>query len=101
MTALEYMKKQLLKHQVNYHREKLRNAPEYMLDNIRMKISYYEAGAKALMVGELVRCKDCKHYRPQKPFPSYNGHTNYCCRSANIKMSADGFCSYGERKENG
>lgn len=101
MTAIEYMEKQVQKHRQNFIREFDRKAPQEVLENIKRKVSYYESAAEALLVGELVRCKDCKHYRPQKPVPSYNGHTNYCCRSANIKMSDDGFCSFGERKENG
>ena len=48
---------------------------------------------------EVVRCKDCKHYKPMKPYPSYNGHTNYCCRCASTRVADDDFCSYGERKE--
>ena len=48
MTALEYMEKQLMKHQVNYYREKNRGASAEMLDNINRKISYYEAAVEAL-----------------------------------------------------
>lgn len=44
-------------------------------------------GFSAEAVGELVRCKDCKHYdgRPCGKVDWYN--------------SADDFCSRGERKE--
>ena len=48
---------------------------------------------------EVVRCKDCKHYHPMKPYPSYNGHTNYCCRCATVKVGDNDFCSYGERRD--
>lgn len=48
---------------------------------------------------EVVRCKDCKHYHPMKPYPSYNGSVNYCCRSGYIKVSDNDFCSYGEKRE--
>ena len=45
-------------------------------------------------IGELVRCKDCKHYREVT--------TNYgiCYERPNVITSqkADDFCSYGERK---
>ena len=48
-------------------------------------------------VVEVVRCKDCEHYKPQ---PKYkNSETKYCCRSAYVRVNADDFCSYGERKE--
>lgn len=45
------------------------------------------------------RCKDCKHYKPMKPYPSYNGNVNYCCRSSFVKVSDNDFCSRGERKD--
>ena len=44
---------------------------------------------------EVVRCKDCKHYRPE----SQNGKVKYCCRSAFVKVGELDFCSYGERKD--
>jgi hypothetical protein len=48
---------------------------------------------------EVVRCKDCKHYQLRKPYPSYNATVKSCCRSANIRVNEDDFCSYGERRE--
>ena len=48
MTALEYMEKQLHKHQMNYKRESARGVFEEMLENIQKKIGYYEAAVKAL-----------------------------------------------------
>lgn len=53
MTALEYMQRQIVKHRLNHDREFARNAPEDVLANIRLKISFYEAAADALKkVGE-------------------------------------------------
>lgn len=49
MTALEYMEKQLQKHRRNYIREANRGVPQEMLENIRLKISYYEAAVEALL----------------------------------------------------
>lgn len=49
--ALEYMKKQLHKHQMNYKREAARGVSEEMLENIEKKIGYYEAAVKALKRG--------------------------------------------------
>ena len=45
--------------------------------------------------GEIVRCKDCKHYKTDHP--KANGY--HCCwRNHNIfPMKEDDFCSYGER----
>jgi hypothetical protein len=48
MTALEYMENQVVKHRLNYDREFTREVPEEMLQNIRNKISYYEAAVEAL-----------------------------------------------------
>lgn len=57
-----------------------------------------EGGARKLMVDapaadvvEVVRCKDCKYYNLYHlacVYPRHNGNIN-----------VDGFCSYGERKE--
>ena len=48
MTALDYMKRQVLKHRLNYNRESARGVPEEMLQNIKKKISYYEVAVEAL-----------------------------------------------------
>ena len=48
---------------------------------------------------EIVRCRDCKHYRPQKKSAHWENRANYCNRVVTIKMQPDDFCSYGERKE--
>lgn len=43
--------------------------------------------------GELIRCKDCKHYLPldfRKPF---------CCDYGIVDAMLDDFCSRAERKE--
>ena len=48
MTALEYMEKQVEKHRINYNREVLRGVPDEMLQNIQLKIGYYEAAVEAL-----------------------------------------------------
>ena len=51
MTALEYMEKQLHKHQMNYKRESARGVSKEMLENIEKKIGYYEAAVEALKRG--------------------------------------------------
>ena len=48
---------------------------------------------------EIVRCRDCKHYRPQKKSAHWENRTNYCNRVVTIKMQPDDFCSYGKRKD--
>lgn len=62
-------------------------------DPSRMEDYYYNAiaNAPAADVVEVVRCKDCKYYKLYHlacVYPHHNG-----------VISVDGFCSYGERKE--
>jgi len=49
---------------------------------------------------EVMRCKDCKHYKPQNQGAHRNCTTPYCVRVVAVKVSPDDFCSYGERKDN-
>ena len=48
---------------------------------------------------EIVRCRDCKHYRPQKKSAHWENRANYCNRIVTIKTQPYDFCSYGERKD--
>lgn len=48
---------------------------------------------------EIVRCKDCKHYRPQKKSAHWENRANYCNRIVTIKVQPYDFCSYGKRKD--
>jgi hypothetical protein len=52
LTALEYMERQLQKHEMNYEREANRGVPRAMLDNIEAKIGYYEAAVNALRLSK-------------------------------------------------
>ena len=47
----------------------------------------------------VVRCEDCKHYRPQKKSAHWENRANYCNRIVTIKTQPYDFCSYGERKD--
>lgn len=47
----------------------------------------------------VVRCKDCKHYRPQKKSAHWENRAYYCNRIVTIKTRPYDFCSYGEREE--
>jgi hypothetical protein len=49
---------------------------------------------------EVVRCKDCKHYKPRNRSARWDCKTPCCNRSAALKFPEDGFCSYGERRNN-
>ena len=48
---------------------------------------------------EVVRCRDCKHYKPQKKSAHWENRANYCNRVVTIKTHPDDFCSYGEQKD--
>ena len=48
---------------------------------------------------EVVRCRDCKHYKPQKKSAHWENRANYCNRIVTIKTQPYDFCSYGERKD--
>ena len=48
---------------------------------------------------EIVRCRDCKHYRPQKKSAHWENRANYCNRIVTIKTRPYDFCSYGKRKD--
>lgn len=48
MTTLEYMKRQLDNHRLNYERETARGVPEEQLHNIEQKIKHYEEAVAAL-----------------------------------------------------
>lgn len=49
---------------------------------------------KAEVVGEIVRCKDCKHYRDSFPY-------NTCDVFDAMATDAEDYCSYGERRYDG
>lgn len=50
---------------------------------------------------EVVRCKDCKHYKPQTLSKRWENKTKYCCRGTTVKVKDNDFCSYGEPKMKG
>ena len=49
---------------------------------------------------ELVHCKDCKYYGSRNQSAHWGSKALYCTRSACMKFPPDGFCSFGERKDN-
>ena len=63
----------------------------------RIGADYTEVVADYLLdndVFPIVRCKDCKH---RKPDPICDGST--ACEYLETVMPNSGFCSYGERKD--
>ena len=79
-------------------REALDRVPEAVVDENEciVRETSYPFATKQEVIGELVRCKDCKWWRDDNP--RVNGY--HCCyRMHNIfPMKESDFCSYGERK---
>ena len=52
-------------------------------------------------VVEVVRCKDCKHYRKDIPCVGgqYNGCAEWLDEGCEAPVEEDGYCSYGERAD--
>ena len=76
-------------------REALRNAL-YEADAITMSGVKIINQFPAADVVEVVRCKDCEHF---KPFVEPFNNAGNCRKSVGINL-ANHFCSYGERKDN-
>lgn len=70
------------------HEREAETVAEYLLD--------HGVIVKNDDVVEVVRCKDCKHYKEQK---RRNGFTIYDCDFISGLFFDDDFCSRGERKE--
>lgn len=47
---------------------------------------------KPTLIGEIVRCKNCKHYEFDENFSYYR------CTELDIATFDDGFCYWGERR---
>ena len=79
---------------------------EHFIYGIETVLEYAEnlpateiADAPTVDAVEVVRCKDCKHYMPQKKSAHWENRANYCNRIVTIKPRPYDFCSYGERKD--
>ena len=70
-------------------------------------VGYYAAMSRAIRFASLahtidavsvVRCKDCKHWGTDWAI----GETEHvkCCEFANYMVGANGYCVYGEAKDN-
>lgn len=73
-----------------------------LLERLKKTTRYFDVKfdvleAPAADVAEVVRCKDCKHYK-QNP---WNKETELLCQCYSDwnATEPDDFCSYGERKE--
>lgn len=79
-------------------REALDRVPEAVVNEKEyiVRETSYPLATKQEVIGELVRCKDCRHWRDDNP--RANGY--HCCyRMHNIfPMKESDFCSRGERR---
>lgn len=55
------------------------------------------------LAGEVVRCRDCRHFTPKGTHKFENGKTNadYCkyVRGWMLQITPDGYCKWGERRD--
>ena len=78
------------------HDQGIAHPNAYHLTNYAMLILREASTVDAV---EVVRCRECKHYKPQKKSAHWENRTNYCNRIVTVKVQPYDFCSYGERKE--
>ena len=78
------------------HDQGIAHPNAYHLTNYAMLILREASTVDAV---EVVRCQECKHYKPQKKSAHWENRTNYCNRIVTVKVQPYDFCSYGERKE--
>lgn len=50
------------------------------------------------LIGEIVRCRDCKHYAEWDEYHPTNPWTCRWCKFWDDQTKIDGFCHAGERK---
>lgn len=66
-----------------------------------VKESGYPGTLSHEVVGELIRCRDCKYYEQFIPCVggTYNGCGVWLDDGNQIEVEPNGYCSYAERKE--
>lgn len=68
------------------------NANEHFIFGIESVMEYVE-NLPAADVAEVVRCRECKHYKPEEYFSP-------CVLPQGLECAKpDDYCSYGQRKE--
>lgn len=53
---------------------------------------------------EIVRCRDCKHYYEAENYHPSGNYVSRCCKyfdTYSDEVEPDGFCAWGERKDDG
>ena len=58
-----------------------------------------EAERKAALWDEIVRCRDCEHYRDHELFPIENAPDICMSYGFGLRVEPDGFCRWGVRRE--
>lgn len=53
--------------------------------------TYWDGWSACKRMGDLVRCRDCKHF-------TTNLHGSYCKKSISTTSDSNGFCAWGERR---
>ena len=51
-----------------------------------------------IYVADLVRCKECKHYKPKQKGKPWSASRLYCTKGTNKTTDPNDYCSYGERE---
>ena len=59
---------------------------------IRNNGGYFGTIPSEIIKGDLIRCKDCKHYYP-------DADAGMACEFTNMGQPEDGFCNWADRKE--
>ena len=54
--------------------------------------TYWDGWSAVKRMGDLVRCRDCKHYEP-------NTYSHFTCELLTFHVQPDGFCAWGERRD--
>ena len=66
--------------------------PQDRILHIDTEIKDGKVNVVAEWQGELVRCKDCKHWYS-------DADTGMACEFTNMSQPEDGYCNWGERRE--
>lgn len=68
-------------------------------DKCGVELEIYESNEP---VGEIVRCRDCRHYYEAEEYHPSGNYFRRCCKyfdTYDNEVELDGFCAWGERRE--
>ena len=72
----------------------------FKIDGILFNEETGEGVMKPEVMGELIRCKDCKHCYESKVLICGCPKVSYWCEGKrNLRVEPDDYCSWAERKE--